>query len=92
MRVFDRSSLRAEVAIRRWARVGGLNEASRICSVVGGTGGHAACLDLRVCKTWKDEEEEVKACKAARKVMLEGIDKPWELIGLRENLLQGCVT
>lgn len=76
----DESSCKAEVAIARWALVGGLYEASRTCSFVGGADGHAACLELRVCRIWKDEEEEEKACRAARKVEREGITKAGELI------------
>lgn len=62
--------------------MGGLKEASRIWSLVSATDGDAGCFELRVCKIWKDEvEEEEKACKAARKVEREGMEKPWELIG-----------
>lgn len=46
----DESWFKAEVAIARWALVGGLNEASRMCSFVSGAGGHAGCLELRVCR------------------------------------------
>lgn len=81
VRESDGSLLRAEVAIPRWALVGGLNEASRMCSFVSGVGGHAACLELMVCRTWKDEGEEEKACKAARKLEHEGREQAWELIG-----------
>lgn len=61
--------------------MGGLKEASRICSVFSGPSGDVACLERRVCKTWKEEEEDVKACRAARKEEHDGMEEPWEAIG-----------
>lgn len=66
--------------------MGGLNEASRICSVFSGKGGDVAFLECSVCKTWKDEEEEVKACRAARKEEHDGMEEPWEAIESVEGL------
>lgn len=54
--------------------MGGLKEASRIWSDFSGDGGLATDVKGRVCKTWKNDEEVEKACKARRKVEREGIE------------------
>lgn len=64
------SERRAEVARRRWARVGGLKEESRTYRVRGGGGrGLESGTDVSMCKV---EGEEAKAERAAEYFLIWG--------------------